>query len=216
MSQKPYDRGCHKRFEPACLAVMERILERRGNRILRGMEAVDAVRARLPEGDRGSYSPKLSPDFDLFVTDVVAFHPWFGIRMYELEARWKDKSERSHFDELKRYHFHGDGYADVQVPERKVVNGNVSDYYVGFQPMLEWLYMMDMNVIRRHHADGDIRVRPCYAHGILVREDRFVVIPNVPEEVTFVKIRPSSGPESLGLRFDEGLDRWIMPGAPAS
>jgi len=190
---------------------MERILERRGNRILRGSEAIDAVRERMTERDRDSYIPKMSPDFDLLVTDVVASHPWFGIRMYELEARWKDESGRSHFDELRRYHFHGDGYEDVQVPERKVSNGNVSDYYVGFQPMLGWLYMMDMDVIRMHHANGDIRVRPCYAHGVLMKKDRFVVIPNVPEEVTFVKIRKSSGPDSIGLRFDEERDRWIVP-----
>lgn len=212
LSHKPYDKDCHKRFEPACRLVMERILTRRGNRIMTGDESVDAVVARMTPKQRSGYAPKRHPELDLLVTDIVVEHPWFGIRMYELEARWKDQSGRSHFWELHRYHFYGLGsYNTVHVPERKVVNGNVSDLYIGFSPMLKWLYVIPMDLIREHHERGDIDVRPCYAHGIHVRDDRFVEVPNVPDEVTFVRIRPSSGPGAVGLTFDPGSDRWLLP-----
>lgn len=188
------------------------LLEMRGNRILDGEEAIAAVRDRLTGEEMDRYRPKLHPELDLIKTDIVVEHPWYGIRMFELESRWRDEDGRDHFEQLRRYHFHGDGYySTVHVPGRKVLNGNVSDVYVGFSPLLCGIYVMWMDTIRRHYSAGHYRRIRAKAHGTNVKRDLMIDVSNVPEDVTFVRIRPESGPDALGLTFDPEADRWILP-----
>jgi hypothetical protein len=218
VSQKPYDADCKKKHEPGCRAVMTSMIESKGGRVLGVRESIDAVTARLPRHRRDSYSPKMPPDFDMFVTDLVADIPGRGIVMYELEGRGIADSGQNHFAELWRYFHDGEGrYDKVNVPQRKVLNGNVSDVYVGFSPRLDRFYVMWMGVIRKHNRMGHVTRGRTRSNGTETNDEPRVQVPNDISCVKYFDVPSGSIPEAIGLRFDEDRDRWIVPSStPAS
>lgn len=211
MSQKPYDDDCKKKHEPGCRAVMTSMIEGYGGRVLGVMESIEAVRERLPKHERESYSPKMPPNFDMFITDIVAEIPGRGIVMYELEGRGIADSGRNHFSELWRYFHDGDGYDKVNVPQRKVINGNVSDIYIGFSPRLDRFYAMWMRVIKKHNRLNHVIRGRIRSNGKDTDDDPRIQVPNELSSVRYFEVPSASLPEAIGLWFDEAADRWVVP-----
>ena len=91
------------------------------------------------------------------------------IRLLELETR-KDKD----FNRIK-----SGFYSTIDIPMRKMINGNISDWYFVFNRDGNEFYLIWMDIIRKHFKDRDIITKTISDPSIMDGEefeDSFVMV----------------------------------------